>query len=69
MTQETMTIEFNLGNAAFDGETERSYEINRILKDIACKVSNGQSSGPVHDINGSKIGSWAYDPYENEEED
>lgn len=61
-----MEIKFSTSNSAFgeydendvQDESGKSYEIVRILKDIAKKVENGYEYGTIMDINGNKIGSW-----------
>ena len=54
-------IEFDTNNAAFECGT---YEIKRILDNIANKVDGGKREGLVIDVNGNQIGYWMY----NEEE-
>jgi hypothetical protein len=50
-----MTITIKTDNAAFEGEN-KSYEIARILQELATKIENGNMSPPVMDINGNKVG-------------
>ena len=60
-----MKIEFDHTNLASDFENIDSYnsvtrfEINRILKDIEDRISNGDSYGSIRDINGNTIGKWS----------
>lgn len=48
-------VKLETGNAAFDGD-DKPVEIARILRQIAERVENGQKSGPIHDINGNRVG-------------
>lgn len=58
-----MKIEFSTENAAFRDECGNidSYEIARILREIAEKVQIGYTYGPIMDYNGNKVGSWSID--------
>ena len=47
-------LQFKTDNAAF----EDSQEIGDILRSIASKIDNGQTSGYVRDSNGNNIGEW-----------
>lgn len=49
-----MKIEFTTDNAAFN--TNKNFEIARILKDIAYKIEEGYREGVIVDIDGNKIG-------------
>lgn len=60
-----MKIEFSTSNAAFcnpfTGEEDALYksaECIVILKKITVDIACGQTSGPITDINGNKIGYW-----------
>lgn len=64
---ESMSIDFDLGNAAFEGERSRQLEIYRILGDIREKVINGHEDGIIKDVNGNTVGKWAYDPCEEDD--
>lgn len=59
------TIEINCDGAAFfDDRTgeywEPSYEVSRILMDIAYKVDAGYTSDSIMDINGNRVGSFEF---------
>lgn len=49
-------LNINTDNAAFEGDA--SYEIVRILSDVADSVQSGYTSGICRDINGNKVGTW-----------
>lgn len=66
---QTMSINFDLGNAAFEDQRSRELEIYRILGDIREKVINGRDEGMIHDVNGNRIGTWAYDVYQEDTSD
>lgn len=53
------TVKFDTGNAAFDGDDDRS-EIVRILKEIQDEIEFYRNEGSIIDINGNKIGTWKY---------
>ena len=62
-------LRFELGNAAFDGSPlDRSNEIIRLLRETADKVDVGEEDGTLFDINGNKVGQWAFDPIDAEAE-
>ena len=59
------TIEIKCDGAAFfDDSTgeywEPSYEVSRILRDIAYKVDEGYTSDSIMDINGNRVGSFEF---------
>jgi len=55
-----LNIKFDTANDAFcDDETG---ETVRILREIAKKIEQGRENGSVMDLNGNKIGTWAYCP-------
>lgn len=49
-------IEFDTDNAAF--ENDRDTECARILRLVADRIANGETSGRLRDINGNDIGTW-----------
>ena len=51
-----LKIEIETGNAAF--EDDRNMELERILRQIAERLENGEDAGRVLDINGNKVGSF-----------
>lgn len=55
-----MKIEFSTSNIAFE---EYGYleHIQKILNDISDKIWDGQTYGPIMDVNGNKIGQWSLD--------
>lgn len=53
-------VSIECDNEAFDPRPNR--EIARILRDIADKVSQGNSDGVAMDANGNKIGSYSLEP-------
>lgn len=54
----TLTIETD--NAAFGDEP--SYELSRILLEVAEKVGAGHTRGTVRDENGNRVGSFEVKP-------
>lgn len=46
-------LEFETGNAAFDGDLAWM-EINTILRAVADRAGDGQTSGTIRDSNGSR---------------
>jgi len=52
-----MKIEFSMDNASF--EDAPVTEIERIFRDIADHVANGEFTYTIRDTNGNKIGHWA----------
>ena len=52
-----LEIEFETGNSAFD--ESREYEVNRILRSIGDRISEGENAGNIYDINGNNIGYYA----------
>lgn len=65
---EKFWAEFDLGNAAFEGEA-RPAEVVRILRGVADRVEQGHDEGLVHDVNGNKVGAWTLDVPEDEDKD
>jgi len=55
-----LNITFDTTNEAFHGD--ETGETVRILREIAKKMERGTEAGPVMDLNGNKIGTWAYCP-------
>jgi len=55
-----LKINFATGNEAFQGD--ETGETVRILREIAKKIEQGRENGSVMDLNGNKIGTWAYCP-------
>lgn len=53
-------LEFETGNAAFDGDLAWM-EIDTILRAVADRAGDGQTSGTIHDSNGNRIGAWRLD--------
>ena len=65
-----LSITFDTTNEAFHGD--ETGETVRTLREIAKKIERGRDAGPVMDLNGNKIGAWAYCPEcepDEEEED
>ena len=57
-----MKIEFSTDNDAFRCGDDNVYlqdECVHILHKIAQKIAGDQTSGPILDINGNKIGEWS----------
>ena len=61
-------LKFTTGNAAFrdpyNGEEDKLFErleCVRILKRIIQELEDGDTYGPIMDINGNKIGEWSND--------
>lgn len=53
-------LEFKTENAAFDIESGPEEECVRIIERVKQQVLCGQTSGTCIDINGNKVGEWAY---------
>ena len=53
-------LEFETGNAAFDGDLAWM-EIDTILRAVADRAGDGQTSGTIRDSNGNCIGAWRFD--------
>ena len=54
-----MKIEFdNTGNAAFEGDCNRTEETVRILRKVADAIETGWTEGACMDINGNRVGTW-----------
>ena len=49
-------VEFDTESAAFEDSIVFSAEVSRILRDVAERIANGAMLGPLHDVNGNKIG-------------
>ena len=57
-----LKIEIETGGAAFGEDFyEASYEIRRILEEIAEEMDAGRKRGVIMDINGNKVGRWGED--------
>ena len=50
-------LEFSTDNAAFDGDL-KWMEIDSILRAVADRAGDGQTSGLIRDSNGNRIGQW-----------
>ncbi len=50
-----LTIKIDMGNAAFEDNHD---ELTRILKDIARKLEDGQTTGACMDSNGNHVGTF-----------
>lgn len=48
------TLNFNVDNAAFDGDPE--FEIKRQLETVVYHVDHGRTSAGLYDVNGNRIG-------------
>ncbi len=55
-----MKIEFKTDNDAFQDGNDVA-EIGRILDKIRDSVLEGRTDGPIHDLNGNRVGAWSYD--------
>lgn len=53
-------LEFETGNAAFDGDLAWM-EIDTILRAVADRAGDGQTSGTIRNSNGNRIGAWRLD--------
>ena len=51
-----LTIEIDMGNAAFDGRP--ATEAIRILREVEKGLSEGEDGGPAIDANGNTVGHW-----------
>lgn len=62
-----LKIEIKTGNAVFRDDEDRfdpyfgGIEIQRILREVALQIQNGNESGSCMDINGNKVGIWKLD--------
>jgi hypothetical protein len=52
-------LQFSTGNAAFDGDSAWM-EIDSILRAVADRAGDGQTSGLIRDSNGNRIGDWRF---------
>jgi len=50
-------LQFSTDNAAFDGDL-KWMEIDSILRAVADRAGDGQTSGLIRDSNGNRIGQW-----------
>lgn len=57
------TIEIDTSNSAFE-DVEQD-EIARILREIANKLENDSTDGPIYDINGARVGKYGFDLGDN----
>lgn len=60
-----LTIEIESDN---DG-TDNDFAVAELVRGIARKISGGQESGTVLDVNGNHVGTWEYERDEEEEEE
>lgn len=52
-------LEFDCGNAAFEGDGLRC-EVPAIIREVAALTRGGAREGIVRDVNGNKIGQWGF---------
>lgn len=53
-------LQIETGNAAFDEENGGAgEEVARIMREIANKVADGNTSGIAADFNGNTVGRWS----------
>lgn len=56
MSRKSVSIQFNMDNAAFEGDRWRN-ELTRILRELADKIEDDTlNSNKIRDINGNPIG-------------
>lgn len=58
---QSFEMNLDLGNEAFDEPGKRQSEIERILGEVRDRVSMGEASGSIFDINGNRVGDWGFD--------
>lgn len=59
--QDNFTLTFNTGNAAFQEDKDGTpYEIQGILQKVVESLEAGNTSGPILDSNGNRIGDWTW---------
>jgi hypothetical protein len=58
-------LEFSTDNAAFEGDS-KWMEIDKILRDVADRAGDGQTSGTIRDSNGNRVGAWSLSQPEGE---
>ena len=66
-----MNVSFTTGNSAFCGGNG-TYEVARLLRQIADRVEIGYQDGSVVDLNGNRVGEWSLslpDTDEDEEDE
>ncbi len=56
--RDQFTLKIETANAAF--EDRKHSEVARILREIAKKVDEGESSGNCRDINGNTVGKFSF---------
>lgn len=52
-------LKIECDNAAFDDDM-RDLEVARILREAADRIENGADFGFCIDVNGNRVGSWAF---------
>lgn len=50
-------LQFSTENAAFEGDS-KWMEIDTILRAVADRAGDGQTSGTIRDSNGNRVGQW-----------
>lgn len=50
-------LQFSTENAAFEGDS-KWMEIDTILRAVADRAGDGQTSGIIRDSNGNRVGQW-----------
>jgi hypothetical protein len=50
-----LKLTIDTSNAAFDGD-DLYTECAKILRDVATAIEHGTRGGPLHDINGNRVG-------------
>lgn len=50
-------LQFSTDNAAFEGDS-KWMEIDTILRAVADRAGDGQTSGIIWDSNGNRVGQW-----------
>ena len=53
------SLKLKTDNAA-NSDGNKSYEIARILRELADKIEDGQTEGNIRDINGNTTGTFKY---------
>lgn len=67
------TVDIWTGNAALNGE-DAADELARILRRLADEAElgaprNGSEIRPLLDVNGNRVGTWAWDPETDDDDD
>jgi hypothetical protein len=55
----TFNVKISTGNAAF--EDNAGTELARILRELADKLDNGETTGILRDYNGNRVGEYGTD--------